>query len=362
MLHVAVDANCLAWGWGGIPKYVDRIVRELVRGDAVRITLLANTTRDFAEIEGVRQAYRRVKGGTAWRNAWLLPWLLRERPDVFWAPETAMPAYAGVPTVVTAHDLAPVLFPGTKPRRLTLAYRLWLPRSVRRATRVIAISEATAADVERLWHVRPERIDVVPNGVDREFAPGDRSEARDAVRSRWGVGAPFVLHVGTIEPRKGLGVLVEAMRSARAAGRTLRLVFAGAVGYRGGEIVAAASSAGDAVFLGSVSDAELVHLYRAADVLVVPSLYEGFGIPPLEAMACGTPAVVAGDSGGLEETSGPAALVVRARDGHAWLAAIEEATARRDELAEPGIRHAGTFTWPVAASRTLEVLRRAAGR
>src|SRR5262249_6680349 len=145
------------------------------------------------------------------------------------------------------------------------------PRSLRAATLVVCVSVATARDIERLWGIDPGRIRVVGNGVDDRFTPGDAEPARAWLRERFGVEAPFVLHVGSLEPRKGLDVLIEAARDA-----DWRLVLAGTPGYQGARILAAARAAG-AVHLAGVSDEELVTLYRAADVVALPALYEGFG-------------------------------------------------------------------------------------
>jgi glycosyltransferase involved in cell wall biosynthesis len=132
-------------------------------------------------------------------------------------------------------------------------------------------------------------------------------------------------------------------------------VLAGSPGYRAGEVLG-----DDVVSLGRVEEADLVDLYRAAEVLAAPALYEGFGLPPLEAMACGTPVVVAAGSGGLVEVSGPAAVVAADRRAETWVDAIERARERRDELARGGLEHSAAFRWPAAAEATLRVLRSAA--
>lgn len=358
-LRVAVDANSLAWGWSGIPKYVDRIARELVGGDDVELTLLANFDREFATIEGARQRYARRRGGVVWRNSFVLPFLARDRPDVFWAPETHAPIWVPVPYVVTIHDLATRIFPATKPSTQRVAYRFTLGRTARRARRAIAVSETTAADARRLWGLRPERTRVIPNGVDDRFVPGDRARAAAEVEGRHGIAGPYVLAVGTLEPRKGLDVLVDAAARAQVSPSPWRLVLVGSVGFQGCRIAEAAAAVGATVLEG-VDDAELVDLYRAAEALAAPSLYEGFGVTPLEAMASGTPAVVAAGSGGLVETSGPAAVVVAERTPQAWLAAIEDARLRRDELVRRGLAHASRFRWPEVASAVRAVLEEAA--
>ena len=235
-------------------------------------------------------------------------------------------------------------------------------RSARRADRVLAVSATTAADARRLWGLREERLRVVPNGVDAAFTPGDRAEAAAAVRARFGLDGRFVLHVGALDPRKGLDVLFDAAERAWAAGDGWRLALAGSPGFGSEAQLARLEGAPWCALLGRVTDAELVELYRAAEVLAAPALYEGFGIAPVEAMACGTPSVIAAGSGGLEEISGEAAVVVPERAPEAWRRGIRDARLRRDELAARGRPVAARYRWPAVAARTREVLLEVAGR
>jgi glycosyltransferase involved in cell wall biosynthesis len=360
-LRIAIDANVLGGAWGGIPKYLSRIAAELIAaGDAV--DLLANTRRLERTVDGAHEVGVRVKGTPVWRNAFVPLWLARARADVLWAPESVLPRWSPVPTVVTIHDLASLRFPEIKPDGHVKLFETTVARSVRRATRTIAVSRTTAADVEAFYGVGAGRVRVVPNGVDDRFASGDRAAARTAVRERWGVEEPFVLHVGSNEPRKGIEVLVEAAALAAGEGTGWRVVLAGSSGFQSERIEAAARASGACSLLGPVSDEELLDLLRAAGAFAAPALYEGFGIAPLEAMACGTPAVIAAGSGGLEEVSGPAALVVPERSAEAWRAALEQALARPAELVERGLRHAAQFRWPAVAAQTRAVLAEAAGR
>jgi glycosyltransferase involved in cell wall biosynthesis len=362
VIHVAADANALAWGWGGIPKYLDRILRHGLagRGD-LRITLLANRDAPFARIPGTREVVCRRRGGALWRNAFVSEWLARERPDVFWAVETLVPWRVPVPSVVTVHDVAGLTHERVKPGLERLAYRTSVGHGVRRARRVIAVSEATAADVRALWHPPAERLRVIGLGVDPQFTPGDRAGAEAAVRERFGIDGPFVLAVGSIEPRKGVDTLAALAAAARRRGAAWRVVLAGGVGYQGETLVRDALEAG-ARWLGRVDDDALVDLYRAADVLVSPARYEGFGLTPLEALACGTPAVIAAGSGGLVEHTGPVAEAVAGREGESWLAAVERARADREALGARGAAHAARYRWPAVAEATAAVLAEAAGR
>jgi glycosyltransferase involved in cell wall biosynthesis len=198
--------------------------------------------------------------------------------------------------------------------------------------------------------VDPARIVVIPNGVDARFAPGDRDAARAAVARRFGVEGPYVLHVGTLEPRKGLDVLLDA-----ADGAPWALVLAGRLGFDGERLAARARAVG-ATLLEGLDDDALVDLYRGAQALAAPAIHEGFGIVPLEAMACGTPAVVARDAGALTEVSGDAAVVVGERTPEAWRAGIAQAAAARAELAPRGLALAARYDWADVARRTRAVL------
>jgi glycosyltransferase involved in cell wall biosynthesis len=314
-----------------------------------------NARRATVEIPGARVIPIRMKGEAPWRELRIPAWTRMHRPDVLWVPGTIAPRRPGVPTVVTVHDVAPLLFPGSKPPASEQAFRTSIPRSVAAAARVICVSQTTADEVTRLWGVPPERMRVIPCGVDESFVPGDGDAARAEVRRHFGLDGPYVLHVGSLEPRKGLDVLIEA-----AAGAPWRLVLAGVTSYDGRRIRGAAERVG-ALLLEGVDDEALLSLYRAAEAVAAPAIYEGFGIVPLEAMACGTPALIAVDAGALEEVSGPAAIRVPERTPEAWRAAVEEAGRRRAELAVTGPAHAARYRWSDVARATRDVLAEAAG-
>jgi glycosyltransferase involved in cell wall biosynthesis len=274
---------------------------------------------------------------TVVRDLWWYPHgLPREARglDVLHCPAFRGPVRSRVPVVVTVHDLAVLRHPGTFNQWTRRYSRLAVPRVARAARRVIAVSEFTRGEIVELLGVPADRLRVIPNAVGEPFGREGPAAAGD-----------YVLAVGTLEPRKNLAA---AQQAAGRLGVELKVV--GAQGWGGVEVDG---------WLGRVSDEELAALYRGARCLVYPSLYEGFGIPVLEAMACGTP-VVTSTGGATEEVAGGAAVLVDPHDPTAIAAGIEEAVARRDELRARGLERAARFTWGRVAAETRAVYQEAA--
>jgi glycosyltransferase involved in cell wall biosynthesis len=289
----------------------------------------------------------------------LLPAVLRRRrPDVFHALSMyGLPLRPGVSTVVTMHDVIPLLRPGQL--QTGLRHRL-LYAAVRRADRVIAVSEAGRRDLVAHLGVPAQRVDVVHEAAAPRFAPTDPAD----VPRRLGIAGPYVLHVGGADPRKNVGALIDAFAAwARDRDRPETLALAGPVrDVERADLEARVHAAGGRVrHLGFVDDADLPALYSGARCLVMPSSYEGFGLPALEALACGTP-VAAYDAGALAEVAAPGALLVP--DGA--MAELLDAVARlcddeelRAQRAAAGLEHARTFSWRRAAEQTWESYARA---
>jgi glycosyltransferase involved in cell wall biosynthesis len=274
---------------------------------------------------------------TVVRDLWWYPHgLPREARglDVLHCPTFRGPVRSRVPVVVTVHDLAVLRHPGTFNQWTRRYSRLAVPRVARAARRVIAVSEFTRGEIVELLGVPADRLRVIPNAVGEPFGREGPAAAGD-----------YVLAVGTLEPRKNLAA---AQQAAGRLGVELKVV--GAQGWGGVEVDG---------WVGRVSDEELAALYRGARCLVYPSLYEGFGIPVLEAMACGTP-VVTSTGGATEEVAGGAAVLVDPHDPTAIAAGIEEAVARRDELRARGLERAARFTWGRVAAETRAVYQEAA--
>jgi glycosyltransferase involved in cell wall biosynthesis len=268
----------------------------------------------------------------------LLP-IMTTRSDVavLHCPTFRAPFRSRVPLVVTVHDLAVLRHPETFNRWTRTYSRVAVPRVAGAAHRLIAVSEFTKAETIELLGVAEERVRVVPNGIDAAFGPYGRAAEGD-----------YVLAVGTLEPRKNLARLAEGTRRLG-----VELCVVGARGWGRVDL-------GPGVrLLGFATDERLAELYRGAACLAYPSLYEGFGIPILEAMACGTP-VVTSAGGATEETAGGAAVLVDPLDPGSIAAGIDEARSSREELRPLGLERASRFSWEAAAQQTAEVYREVA--
>jgi glycosyltransferase involved in cell wall biosynthesis len=285
--------------------------------------------------------------------------------DLFHSPDFVLPPLRAARSILTVHDLAFLLFPECAHEALREYLLRVVPHSARRASFVVADSENTANDVICLLGVPPERVAVVPGGVDARFQPVTDPEGLQAMRRRLQVeSAPYVLFVGVIEPRKNLQGLIAAFELAKKRYRLPhKLVVVGRKGWLSDGIYEKyqrSSVREDIVFPGFIPDADLPTLYSAAAALVMPSFYEGFGLPLLEAMACGTP-VIASNAASLPEVVGDAAPQVDPNDIDALaetLAQILQDNGLRAINRVRGLERAAQFTWHAAAQKLLDVYER----
>ena len=323
MIRAAIDVSPLVQTRAGTARYLKALLRELDRRDDVEVH-----QRSFG---------RGDRASTLARDVAWYPFVLgRGRDaDLLHCPTYRGPLRSVRPLVVTVHDLAVFRHPETF-NRWTRAYSPRLvPRVLRAARRIIAVSEFTRRELVELLRVPDEKIRVVPNGVDDVFTPeGARADG------------DYILAVGTLEPRKNLQRLVEAARST-----DIELRVVGARGW--GKVDVGENGVR---WLGEVDDAELARLYRGAACVAYPSLYEGFGIPVLEAMACGAP-VVTSRGTAMEEVADGAAVLVDARDTAEIAAGIERAAADREALVARGLERAHAFRWDAIAEATVAVYR-----
>jgi glycosyltransferase involved in cell wall biosynthesis len=285
----------------------------------------------------------------------------RGRLDLLHGTAYAVPRLSPAPTVVTVHDLSFLRFPGlfNRPNRLYLGAVVRM--SVGRARKVIAVSASTKRELVELLGVPPERVEVIPNGVEPLFRPLPAEEVERFRRAR-DLPERFVLHIGTLEPRKNVPLLLRAHARLRREGLRHGLVLAGGRGWLSDAIFAevrALGLDGSVLFPGFVPFEEQPLWYNAAAAFAYPSRYEGFGLPPLESMACGTPVVVA-NSSSLPEVVGEAGLTVDPADEAGLAAALGrllEDAALRERLRGAGLERARLFDWNDVARRTAAVYR-----
>lgn len=377
-MRIGIDARLNAYRGGGIPQYTHQILTALANLIPADDTLVA--------LQHVKQSARLVDAPTVQHTrmftpphhrfeAWSLPLeVLRLRLDVMHYPDFIAPRLSPCPTIVTIHDLAFMHYPeilDDDARR----YYGQVRESVHRADAVIAVSEATRQDICELLEISPDRIDVVYEAAAAHFVPriipageyrtigmgGSMPEHNGHVSLVQ--GGTFCLFVSTLEPRKNLSTLLRALRICHNRGKHYHLVVAGSRGWYDDVIFQDVRDLGlgdSVLFVGQVGNDDLVWLYNACVVYANPSLYEGFGLPVVEALACGAPSLVA-DTGSLPEVAGDAALLLPPRDAEAWADAIEHLWENPDEratLKARGPQQAARFSWERAARETLAIYRR----
>lgn len=285
-----------------------------------------------------------------WKHLALPLRLMRDGVRVFHSPTGTLPLLAPCHQVVTVHDVFAAIEPRWFARRTAWQLRMTQRRATSAARRVIAVSERTRGDLVERYGVAPEKIQVIYNGVDHgRFHPAEVDA--EAIARRFGVPYPFILCVGSLMPWRNAP---RVLRAAARLGYGLLFVGRDIWGTDPTARIAASHGWDWARFAGYVPDDELPALYAAASVFAYPSLYEGFGIPPLEAMACGTP-VVASTAGALPEVLGDAALLVDPTDEAALADALLAAAEDRGTLRRRGLQRAAGFTWERAARETWQV-------
>lgn len=283
-----------------------------------------------------------------------------EHIELFHEPHYTLPAGLKGRSVVTIHDLIHLKFPQYFNAVQRAYARFMIRHAVNDSGAVIAVSQRTKEDIVERLRISDERIHVIYNGVHRKFRKVDDSRALEQRKQRFRLERPFVLYVGGQKPHKNIGVLLKAFQEAQESFPDLELVF---VGERLSEHKALADQARSLGIDSKVKDIgrlhgdELVYLYNLAQVLVIPSLYEGFGLPALEAMACGTPVVVS-DRGSLPEIAGNGALVFEAHRADALADTLRQVfndSTLRAGLIERGLKQAERFSWNITAEQTLRV-------
>jgi glycosyltransferase involved in cell wall biosynthesis len=357
-MHLAINATEVGRRRGGNESYIVGLVKGLAALDCgVEVSLL---TCNWDGDSNLPTAFQRVNLGGYRRLPFLL-WqqtvALRHLEADWYVSTFFLPILSPSREAVLVHDLSFRAHPEYFPFPIALYMRFLTGVAIRQADRVIVLSEFTLEELRRFHPAAVEKAEVVYPGVDSRFRPEEQSEDKEILRS-YGISSDYVLAIGNIHPRKNLSRLLDAYLSLKAARRSMpSMVWAGVQRWESDDLVQRARSAG-VILPGFVAEDHLPTLYRQAEMLVYPSLYEGLGLPPLEAMACGTP-VVAGNATGVPEAVGQAALTVDPTNTDRLASAIAElleTAPLRHSLGQAGIERAGAFTWERTARQLLKAL------
>lgn len=354
-MRIAIDMQTTLAQKTGMGFYVQNIVSNLERLDRTNeyVKVFPTVEQDF---NSVRRWW--------WDQVGFPNMATSAGVDLIHQPAFSAPVMHSKPTVVTIHDLIAIHFANDIPLGSRLYFGRWMPFSYRFADHVIAISEYTKKDITALLGLPEEKITVIYEAADEAFCPIREKSELDRVRAKYRTGDRFLLHVGTINPRKNLEFLVRVFAAARKkVGPSWKLVITGKKGWYYEGLFRAVEELGiqDAViFTGYVDESDKPALYNAASIFTFPSLFEGAGLPPVEAMQCGIP-VVSSNTSSLPEMVGSGGILLSPTDDKGWVRALTslmtDASLRR-EYGAKGQKQAKRFSWERAARETVKVYER----
>lgn len=372
---ITLDLSAAVHHRAGLGRYAESLTRALYALAPAELACFYNAERGIEPLAGLKElpASTVALGYKPWR---MLVWAgqlgripfnrLVPNASLFHATEHLLLPLYGIPTVLTVHDLIFRHLPEHHKRLNRWYLNATLPLYCRRASHIIAVSEATRQDLIASYGVAPEKVTVILEAADPQFKP-QSPERLAAVRARYQLPETYILFVGTVEPRKNLLRLLRAWEPLYLAGDAPPLVIVGKRGWLAEDFYAAlgVSPAREGVrFTGYVADEDLPALYSGASLFAFPSLYEGFGLPPLEAMACGT-AVLCSNTSSLPEVVGDAALTLNPTDVEALREGLRRLLADadlREDMRERGIQRAAGFSWERAAAETYQLYQRYLGQ
>jgi glycosyltransferase involved in cell wall biosynthesis len=361
---VGIDGTPLLGERSGVGNYTGRLLAALLETNPEwRFLLYSN--RPFTALEPGLEGLEQIPGYLPqsrwlWMQMMLPRVVARSQPDLCHFTNALAPLWLNRPYVLSIYDATLFLYSRYHPRTRLLAIRLLLPMAARRASAVITISDSARQDLLQVLKIPPEKIHVVYGAAPQHFRQVTNAGQLASLRQKYGLPEQFLLYVGTLEPRKNLTRLVQAFSRLKEQGHAHKLVLAGPWGWSMNgfhQQIEELNLADRVQLLGYIPDEDLPGLYSLATAFVFPSLYEGFGLPPLEAMACGTP-VLSSRNSSLAEICGDAAYLVDPRDVENLAEGLRRVVADADlraQLSESGRRRAQEFSWERAARETVAV-------
>jgi glycosyltransferase involved in cell wall biosynthesis len=370
-MKVLLDAQPLLGPRTGIGRYVASLIEHLDKPQEIEVFLAFNRiiknidATNYKEMHSVlnsRYPYNIIRRLMKPNALYKFPFdrFTKEKFDVFHGTNFTILPTVKAKSVVTVHDLAYMIYPETTSDKIYHHHSKWVPYSVQKADRVIADSYQTQRDLIRLLNIPEGKIDVVHLAGNPVFRPMHSNEY-EHIYNQYSLPEKYILYVGTVEPRKNLITLIKAFsQMKRESGTQEKLVIVGAKGWKFSpifELIQDLKMEHDIIFTGYVSDEDLVAIYNGALCFVLPSIYEGFGLPLLEAMQCGLP-VLASNVSSIPEVMGDAGILVDPMDINQWSESLGKVIINsllRDELASKSLDRAKQFTWEKVANQTIEV-------
>ncbi len=368
-VRIAIDASTISTQ-GGPRTYVLGLLDALLKIDRENeYIVFYNDPCHLGRFPKAREIVLQGKSPLSrlWREYLLLPWVCaREKVDLLHCPKSAIPFYSPCPVVVTLHDLIPLRHPETEKLAARIYWRLQIPIAAKRSSFIITDSEHARQEIIADFQVAPKRIKAIMLGFDPRMSEQRNPSAGAEIRAKYGLSQGYILYVGTIQPRKNIDTLIEAFHLIKQERNNIpKLVIVGRKGWLYDKLFARISELGlvdEVFFTGFIPDEELPYLYDGARLFVYLSFFEGFGLPPLEAMACGVP-VVTSDTTSLPEVVGGAGITVPPADVGKVASAILRLLDEPEFaalMAQKGRERAEGFSWEAAARETLEIYSRVA--
>ena len=358
---LAIDGRALVAEPSGIGVYLNAILKGMAGNPSFKPIVMAHAAMGGLAAS-VEQSVHSAPSGVLWQQAVLPKQVAKSDCDCLWSPVFTLPWRPAVPSVVTVHDMTPWLYPGTHRLKVLASIRTFFAHSMQRTSKVITPSRHAADDLILRYPVASGKVEVISHGVDDEFRPASVDQV-NATRSKLGLEAGYLLFSSTIEPRKNLDLLIDVWQPLFVRGLAPPLVVVGPVGWKSKATVERMRQLdGHGLhYLGRLPRLDQVAVFQAATAFVLPSLYEGFGFPVLEAMACAIP-VIASQRASLPEIVADAGLLVDPSAHDQVEAAIRRLLSEPQlalELGQKGLHRSRSFSWTQSVAQHLEVFRQA---